>query len=419
MSLQEQEIKTLPETVPTRKSPPPVSTRLIEIGWMIAGRLDREDLQAIFDARIKLLENLRSLFPQFEWRIPVIQRKDLVRTPRIEPVDLLEAGSIELEAKHWDFVFVITGADLETHFKPYAFGTPARALSAAVISTARLDPIASFSTASEEERVEVMIRRIFALSMHLFGHLNGLFHHDDPRDFMYNIQSVLDLDHMERFDEEELEHLLEELTEVADLRLEEVSHLPPHPIIFFLKATWRNFDDIWNSVLQVKPWTFPLRLSRLSTAAFSALLILIITAEVWDLGMSLSAATVLAFSLGALILTTYFIIERQHLLSRRLKVRRLTEQTVITTMSVIITIFLGMFTVYLLLFAVVLFLGLTLFTPTIIAEWAPLQEGQITLRDYFVFAGFVASIGVILGALGASFEEAHYFRHIAFVDEET
>jgi hypothetical protein len=34
-------------------------------------------------------------------------------------------------------------------------------------------------------------------------------------------------------------------------------------------------------------------------------------------------------------------------------------------------------------------------------------------------AGFIASLGIAIGALGASFEEHQYFRHIAFIDEET
>ncbi len=397
-----------------------INVRLIEIGWMIAGRMDREDLQAIFDARIQALAFLKEIFPQFEWRIPVVQRKELVRSPRVEPVDLLEAGTIELEAKHWDFVLVLTSADLESHFKSYTIATPARGLSAAVLSTSRLDPLATFSTATEEERIHAMTRRIFALFMHLLGHLNGLEHQEDPRDFMYDIDTIRDLDAMERYNEEDLEILEEELSEVADIRLEEkdrAAHRPP--LLFYIQAIWHNFDDIWNAMLQVEPWTFPIKLTRLTTAAISTLVIMSITAEVWDLGMSLSSYTVLGLSLVSVFTTSYFIVHRQHLLTRRHVIRRLTEQFVITNASIFLTILLGMLTVYLMLFLGTLLLGFTLFRPEIVAEWAPLQQGHISLRDYMVFAGFVSSFGVFLSALGASFEESTYFKHIAFVDEET
>ena len=35
------------------------------------------------------------------------------------------------------------------------------------------------------------------------------------------------------------------------------------------------------------------------------------------------------------------------------------------------------------------------------------------------FAGFVAALGLGVGALGGSFEDQTYFRHVAYVDEET
>ena len=38
---------------------------------------------------------------------------------------------------------------------------------------------------------------------------------------------------------------------------------------------------------------------------------------------------------------------------------------------------------------------------------------------FLSLAGFIASLGIIIGALGASFEAQVYFRHVAFVDEET
>ena len=44
-------------------------------------------------------------------------------------------------------------------------------------------------------------------------------------------------------------------------------------------------------------------------------------------------------------------------------------------------------------------------------------DGLVGAR--LVLAAFVASLGLVIGALGASFEEEHYIRHIAFVDEET
>ena len=66
-----------------------------------------------------------------------------------------------------------------------------------------------------------------------------------------------------------------------------------------------------------------------------------------------------------------------------------------------------------------LFLSQTFFSPHLIEGWAASLDGKIYPYHFFVLASFVASLGIIIGALGASFEEQGYFRHVAYVDEET
>lgn len=46
-------------------------------------------------------------------------------------------------------------------------------------------------------------------------------------------------------------------------------------------------------------------------------------------------------------------------------------------------------------------------------------EGVLTLQHYLSHAGLVAALGIVIGALGASFERQYYFQHITYVDEET
>lgn len=161
-----------------------------------------------------------------------------------------------------------------------------------------------------------------------------------------------------------------------------------------------------------------MRLSRLTTAAFSALLLLVITAEAWDLGMSQAPELVAALSTATLILTSAYILRRQQLLVRR-DSSRLTELAVVSHVSIVVSVFLGMLTTYLLLFAVTLALARTLFSQHLVEGWAVSLGGQVLGHHYLVFSAFVASLGILIGALGASFEDQNYFRHVAYVDEET
>jgi hypothetical protein len=78
-----------------------------------------------------------------------------------------------------------------------------------------------------------------------------------------------------------------------------------------------------------------------------------------------------------------------------------------------------MATTYAILFLLTLGLSQLLFSHKLVATWAVLLNGHIKTQHYVVFAAFVASLGLVIGALAASFELPSYFRHVAYVDEET
>ena len=54
-------------------------THLIEIGWIVAGRLDDPDRQAFTRARHHLLTYVQQTFAEFTWRMPMVHREELVR----------------------------------------------------------------------------------------------------------------------------------------------------------------------------------------------------------------------------------------------------------------------------------------------------------------------------------------------------
>ena len=394
----------------------PDTQRLIEFGWLIVEPIEPPHLEAIQLARDRVLTELTRQFPDFQWRIPWVEHQEPTRITRREPADLLQQGTHERETRRWDFALVITDSDLQSYYKPYALAVPSRAIAVAVLSTIRLVP-RDLSSLSDQERRDRMVNRIVALALHMFGDLNGLNHRNDPDAVMNTPQAVDDLDNMLELNEQEQRQLTGELGRVADTRLEEQPH-NAGPVQFYMTAVWIGRKDILSAIRQAKPWEFPLRLSRLTTAALSTLLILLMTAEVWDLGMSQSTRLIINLTLLALAGTSIFILKRQRLLLRRSR-RGLTEQTVVTNVSITVIVLLGMVTTYLALFILVLGLGYLFYSPALIAGWAASLDGAVDIEHHLILAGFVASLGIIIGALGASFEGQQYFRHITYADEET
>ena len=392
---------------------------LIVVGWLVVDRIDPWEMQAFLQAHGQMLARLKDEFPGFEWRMPVVHRLEPVHRPAREPVTLLDEGLQERDQQQWDFVFVLTRSDLNSHYKPFALAVPSRALTAAVISTFRLAYQESMELTPPQELQELLQNRLFRLAMHLFGDLNGVPHSDDSEGFMYEPQSAMDLDKMGRYSEDERAALFETLSDVADTRLEEEPEAEQGGMLrFYLKAVWIGIDDIWSSVIQAKAWEFPFRLNRLTTAAISTLVILLMTAEAWDLGMSEPPLLVVGFSLMALVLASVFIVKRHRLIFRR-GGRRLSEQTVFKNVSIVVVVFLGMSVTYLMLFGLALLLAWALFDPGLVEDWTGSLPGEIGVGHYFVLAGLISSMGILIGALGASFEGQYYFQHIIYVDEET
>ena len=390
--------------------------RLIELGWLIVNKLGKTEFEALTRTRDQMLTALSEHFPTFHWRMPLMHRAEPLQNAHEESAMLLQEGVDERDAHHWDFVIVITRADLIGYYKPYTLGVPSRALGVAVISTSRL--YASSLAGDKQERSDHLAQRLYALGMHLLGDLNGIQHSADSTSFMYCPQAIEELDTMQSYAPEEVKLLEKELSEVADTRLEEQSQAnKAGGAGFYIKAAWVVKDDIFSAVIQAKPWQFPFRLSRLTTAAVSTLLILMMTAEAWDLGMSQKPVFIAVFSLSVLTATSIFILKRQKLLLRHGR-KRLTEQAVAANVSISIVVALGMVATYLMLFLLVLLLAVSLFDPALVQSWAASLKEGVGVRHYLVLAALVASLGLTIGALGASFEGQNYFRHITYVDEE-
>ncbi|QDU38186.1 hypothetical protein Mal4_25100 [Maioricimonas rarisocia] len=395
---------------------------LLEVGIVVAGQTDAADMQAIRLMRDRLAERLQEDFGEFRWVLTLVNRAEaLSRLPgstRVEPVELLEVGQTERESQHWDFILIVTQAELRTHYKPYAVGIVARIHDAAVLSTSRLDPRSESTAVHHEGRVAAMSERLLALALHALGHLNGLVHSADSDNIMYEMARPSDLVAMQSWTAEQKSDVVENLRLIADVRLEEQADAGrTSATSFYVRGAWVNRHEIADAVLQAHPWEFPQRLGRLTTAAFSTVLVLLMTAETWDLASSVTAGQLAGLLAIALCVTTAFVAAKQRLLVRR--GRRLTEQTVVANVAAVAIVLSGMMTTFFGLLGTTLAFQVLVFRTSVVKTWAASLHEPWTFAHSLVVASFVAAMGLVIGAFGASFEEYNYFRHIAFVDEET
>ncbi|MDF1585496.1 hypothetical protein PZ740_03740 [Rhodospirillales bacterium YIM 152171] len=389
------------------------SRPLVEMGWVLAGLRRPGERAAVEAAREQAASLLRRLLPGFDWRLPVVTVEELPTEGCVDPVLFLDRADTEREARGWDFALLVTGADLKGYFRGFALAAPSRALSAAVLSTARLAPQ---SETGDEARRQILAHRVQALALHMLGHLNEMPHSGVQHSFMHDLEGPADLDGMNGFDDQELLWLAATLEAVADVRLEETGHRPRSRAAFYLRAALLNGRGLLDAVRRVRPWLLPLRLGGLTTAAMSALLVLLMTAEAWELGVGQPTASLLLVTLLALAFATASVLRRQRLILAH-RGHGLTEQRVVSNVATVLIVAVGMATACALLFATALLLGFLLFDAALIERWTDSDVGPLPARARI--AALASALAITIGALGASLEARTYLRHVTRVDEET
>ena len=392
---------------------------LIQIGITIAGLLDEVDERATSLAIQSTREFLQKHFPEFEFDLFVVRRPELVDAGVVQPSILLQQALEERDSRHWDYSLVLTAADLDSYYTSHCMAALSRPLDAAVLSFSLIDPIAVGEKVDEASRVQRVAHRLSRLMLHALSHLSGLGPSDDLTNLMSHPAAAEGLDAMEMLTENQIEQQQLSLSEVADQRLEETNGQHLSKPAFMLRAGWINRREIIEAMAAARPWQFPRRLSGLTLASVSTVVVLLMTAEAWDLALSQSWSSLSLLTIAAWLLTTGHVIVRQQLLMRH--GRRPSEQTIVTMTSAIGIVVTGMIVTWFCLLLIGATISGFLFGPNLISSWAASSElsaGEVGFAMKLKMCGLSASLGLLIGALGASFESQHYFRHVIFVDEE-
>lgn len=388
---------------------------LVEVGWLLLGDLDDVDWRAIVQARERVLFELEEALPQFRWSMSLVDKRDLDQPTAVEPSALLELGVHERDDGKRDFVFVVTPSDLVGMRGQACRVASSRALGVAVVSTARIDPWATGERDHTARRTATLASRLSAQCLHALGDMVGIPHRPDGACYMSVPETVGGLDDMVGFDDESRRALGRELVAVADARLEEEQGRPRHRVVFYVLAIARNLGTIGHAVARIRPWLFPVRLGRLTAAAVSAALILTTTAEAWDLAANNDMTTIAALALATLIATSGYLIRRQALILGR---GILTEQMVVSRASVVSAVVLGLGTTFGLLLVATYGFATLMFSRAVIDSWLTTGIDIAPWRASLHLSMMVATLGLLTGAMGASFERHHHIRHVAYIDEE-
>lgn len=374
---------------------------LVHLGLVLAADLRDSDTTAAYaKTAVCLQSTLREQFPTFRWQVDFVNRNRYAPRGALDPLPLLTFGVQEKIMHHWDYALVIVPNALKPRERVHTVGIPSSALETAVLSSADLN-----------EKSDQFCNHAVALSLHLLGHLWGLEHEDvgpmRPPEYLDQMQ-------LSPFPEMQQAIVVDRLDEVADKRLEEQTK-QWNRFTFYWRAFWADPKSILIDIIGYAPWKLPLQTGRLTAATAVSLLILLLAAEAWEVGVNLSLPLLIVSTIFSLLVATAFIFAGQNLgqISRDVGWR---EQLTRTRIVVFGTLLLGMMALWLVLFSVVFFIG-QLMPQAVLTGWIGGETlGNIELARH---AAFMAILGVLAGALGGNLEDEGEIKAELLYDEET
>ena len=325
------------------------------------------------------------------------------------PLDFLEIGLAEKLERRLPFLLIVTEVDLASSSLAYTLALPSRLTNVAVISTKRLAP-GFWGDPEEEERTGA---RLAALMLHSFGHLVALEHDPDPSNVMFRVGEVEDLDRMDALTREQLDRMARTLPKEANERWTRHGKLG-----FALRTMVRDSPGIVRAVAQANPFRLLTKMPTMIAAALSVIVVLMFSAETWDVATAVSVPQIAGFSamcLGGAAFVLYRAFAFDTLLSRD---RRLTESSVVTTAATVLSLLLTLLVMFT-FFGVLMYLVIiTVFPVQLMESWPGVGEATTTL-DHVKLSLFLAAMGVLAGSLGGRSDSRDLVRGVLFITEET
>ncbi|WP_461834484.1 hypothetical protein [Desulfothermus sp.] len=370
----------------------------VSIGFLYD--VEEIELEVVIDYVIESLKKkFNEIFPQFDWNLKLLSKKNIPLSIPTDPIDLLELGSsIKLEF-NFDFVLIYTEKPLKNRFNDIVNAVPSNLFEVAVISVSRF---MNYNTRQYYDSV-------LGLTMHCLGHLWGLHHSQDSvMKKLYLWKEDLRLD----WTDEEKEQILDYLKIIADPRLEETK-IKKYTMLFYLKLILKDGITIIKDILFNKSWLLMGRLGKLTVVTFTSIIFLFLTAEAWEIGGAMSEIWIDVSSILIVAIATLSLYYGQNL-HKVAKSDKIKEQSIRSQLVIKGTILFGITVFWFGLFFIS-FGIISVLPHDVLLKWAN-KSGQLPVIHY---AKILATFGITAAALGGQLEEEDDIKAVLYYTEET
>jgi len=385
----------------------------MEVGILIAFSKE-QNKEALISYAKQLVEDVGTELKEstgINWYFDIVDATRLESDRSRYPSEFLDDASMRMAEGPYDLVTVITDVGLLSRSNNLVAGLSSSVARIIVLSTRKLT-----TTGRNKARLKLDNPRVRFNSGTFFlrqiGHMLGL------KDSSWAVSKIMgarsfseELQKIPSFTSEEKVKLKKSSKKAPDRELRDANDL--ETFIFHILMTFRHLKSFFKPLLKNKALLLPLSLPGLATAAVAPAIILIFTAEIWDVGLGMSNGTAAFFAVISIMLASFYLVRVQSLFLPRKEKRILTEHLAVANSVIYFSIFLACIGLFLLVGILMMIIELYVFPPDLMQTWPTLNKPEILLEDKIRLAVFISTVGVTTGALAGGLESRTLIQHLA------
>ncbi|WP_135821034.1 zinc metalloprotease [Halostella litorea] len=348
------------------------------------------------------------------WRFYLGDAAQLADHDRRRPSEFLDRAADRMVQGPYDTVVVVTDVPLVSSRERFVPGLASPLARVAVVSTRQLRT----GSRDRPERPlddEAVRWNAATLLVHLVGHVLGARHRDadggvmEPFRFDPDRRAVPPVD----ADVETRLHRIAGEIPAAEAR----PRGPASRLAFHGRSAVRNAGRVARALVESRAPLLPLSLPKLSTAAVTPTLVIVFSAESWDVGFHMGNATAALFAAASVLVAALYLLFAQNLTFPRKRHRVVTEHTALVNVTVFLVLLLAMLGLFALVWAIILVIELVVFPPNLMSDWPSLEDPTVGVVDLVRTGAFISTIGVLSGALAGGLESKTIVSHLTlFLD---
>ncbi|MDS0259724.1 hypothetical protein NDI56_10000 [Haloarcula sp. S1CR25-12] len=348
------------------------------------------------------------------WRFFLESPRRLPDSERRRPSEFLDSATHEMVEGPYDMVLVVTDVALVSSRQRFVPGLASPLARVAVLSTRNLrraprgEPTRSFGDGAVRWNGATLL-------VHLLGHVLGARHRDADGGVMEPFEFVPDRQSVPPMDADVAAYLRRIAGEIP--AEEGRPRGPVGRLAFHVRSAARNPGRVLRALVNSRAPLLPLSLPKLSTAALTPTLVIVFSAESWDVGFNIDNATVALFAVASVLVAAGYLFFAQNLSFPRKRHRLVTEHTALVNVTVLLVLVLAMGGLFTLVWGVMLVIELVVFPPNLMSNWPSLEDPAVGFLDLVRTGAFISTIGVLSGALAGGLESRTIVSHLTlFLD---